>query len=113
MFSYLRFIARNPSYVTRNARASWDVRKAMNEFRELPENKFCAWCGRSEKLEVHHIKPVSVAPAEAADPKNMIMLCRKSCHITVGHNSDYKNYVGNVKRLCDQAWRIKTVERQD
>ena len=102
MFEFIRFVVRNPSYVTHNAKAAWATRKAMKEFRELPENSECDWCGRNKKLEVHHIEPVSVAPEKAADQENMIMLCRKpACHLIVGHDGDFGGrYVENVKAIC-------------
>jgi len=103
MFEYIRFVFRNPSYVTESARAQSFVRKAMEEFREQPENKTCAWCGRDKKLEVHHIIPVSLEPAIAASKQNMIMLCRKpACHQIIGHDGDFgRRYVSNVKELCE------------
>ncbi len=103
MFEFIRFVVRNPSYVTKNARKAWATRKSMNAFRDKPENAECGWCGRSKKLEVHHIQPVSVAPDIAADHNNMIMLCRKpACHQVVGHDGDFgRRYVENVKELCD------------
>jgi len=109
MFEFVRFVIRNPSYVTQNVRGAWATRKAMNAFRALPENQECAWCGRNKTLEVHHIAPVSVAPNKAADHNNMIMLCRKpACHQIIGHDGDFGGrYVENVKAICDDnAQRI-------
>lgn len=105
MFEFIRFAIRNPSYVTKNVRRAWKTRKAMNEYRERPENFECAWCGRTKKLEVHHVEPVSVAPDKADDPGNMIMLCRKpNCHQIVGHDGDFGGrYVENVVEICDDA----------
>ena len=103
------FVTRNPAYVTKNARRQPEVRRNMLDFRE--ENTYCAYCGRSKKLDVHHIEPVSVAPDKAADKENMIMLCRKpACHQIVGHDGDFgRRYVLNVKEVCDSAKVIKTL----
>lgn len=103
MFEFVRFVIRNPSYVTHNARAAWVTRKSMDKFRGRPENVECAWCGRDKKLEVHHVEPVSVRPEKAADPENMIMLCRKpACHQIVGHDGDFGGrFVENVREICD------------
>jgi len=109
MFAFIGFARRNPSFVTTNARKAWSVHKAMRAFRR--EHTQCAWCGRTKKLEVHHIQPVSVAPELAADIKNMIVLCRKpACHQVVGHNGDFKTrYVRNVNDVCFGAARANVV----
>jgi len=97
---------RNPSYVTQNARASWEVAKAMKLY--ASEHPYCEWCGRENRLQVHHCEPVSVAPEKAADPDNMITLCGKRCHITVGHAGNYANsYVANVKWMCQEVNPVK------
>lgn len=116
MFEFIRFAIRNPGYVTRNARAAWATRTAMKTFSEQPENRECAWCGRKGSLEVHHIHPVSVAPDKAADPGNMIMLCRKpACHLVIGHDGDFGGrFVENVKAICrDSAQRVVKIKGKD
>jgi 5-methylcytosine-specific restriction endonuclease McrA len=105
-FEWSGLVRRNPSYVTTQARASWEVAKAMKAF--ASENTFCAWCGRTKRLQVHHIIPVSVAPERAADVTNMIMLCGKRCHITVGHAGHFRNsYVPDVWSLCATCNPVK------
>lgn len=103
MFEFIRYVLRNPSALTKRARKRGSTRRAMKEYRDLPESAVCAWCGRTKKLEVHHIEPVSVAPDKADDWDNMIMLCRKPpCHQMIGHNGNYATrYVLNVRELCD------------
>jgi len=86
MLEFVRYLTRNPSEITRGTRRMAKVRRAMKAFRSAPGNDCCAWCGRSRKLEVHHIVPVSVAPWLAWEPSNMLMLCRKpACHLVIGH----------------------------
>ncbi len=115
MFDFIRFAIRNPSYVTTSVRRAWKTQKAMDNFRNLPENSECAWCGRNKKLEVHHIEPVSVSPDKADDPTNMIMLCRKpACHQILGHNGNFANsYVENVKAICadEHQMVVKVINR--
>jgi hypothetical protein len=101
-FEFLRYVVRNPSELTRGVRRLRTVRKAMAAFREDPANDQCAWCGRKKRLEVHHIYPVSAYPWLAADPNNMMMLCRKpACHQIIGHNGDFgRRFVENVEDVC-------------
>jgi len=105
VFDFIRYVIRNPAEITRGARRLAVVRHSMRLFRSLPENQECAWCGRARKLDIHHVVPVSVDPDLAADPDNMIMLCRKPpCHQTIGHHGDFGGrYVENVRDLCDRA----------
>ena len=112
MFEYIRFAIRNPSYVTKNARRSWAVRKAMSLYRA--KNPECAWCGRSKKLEVHHIEPVSVSPDKAGDESNFMMLCRKpACHQMIGHNGDWGgSYVENIVEICSTRDVVKIEAQQ-
>ncbi len=110
MFDFIRFVSRNPSYITKQARRANTTRKAMNYYRA--SHTECAWCGRSKKLEVHHIIPVSVAPGLADQQSNMIMLCRKpACHQIVGHDGDFgRRYVANVREICeDDAQQVVSV----
>jgi len=105
-FEWGGLVYRNPSYVTSNARKSWEVAKKMKEYRE--SYPFCAWCGRTSGLQVHHIEPVSVAPEKAHLLRNMITLCGKRCHITVGHAGNYANsYVPDVLVICDTYSPVK------
>ena len=110
MFEYANFVVRNPAYVTKNARRQASVRRAMLDYKET--NPSCEWCGRSKKMDVHHIEPVSVAPEKADDPKNMATLCKKpACHQVVGHAGDFaRSYVENVKEVCDSAGTVKVVK---
>jgi len=83
----------------------YKVRKAMESHRKANPN--CAYCGRSFNVQVHHIEPVSFAPHKAADPSNLITLCTKRCHITVGHMGNYKHYNANAKVMCDLSLKVK------
>lgn len=101
-FEFARYVLRNPTELTRGVRRLWAVRKSLLEFRSWPANQFCAWCGRTKRLEVHHVIPVSVDPDQAGNKGNMLMLCRKpACHQVIGHNGDFRGrYVENAREIC-------------
>lgn len=63
----------------------------------LKNNPACAACGRSKKIEVHHIKPVHKYPELELDPSNLISLCDDPCHLIFGHLFDYKSWNIKVK----------------
>lgn len=62
----------------------------------LLEHPYCSACGRSLKVEVHHIEPVHLNPDRELDPTNLITLCDSPCHIVFGHFLDYKSWNINV-----------------
>lgn len=105
MFEYAAFVVRNPSYVTRNARKQWAVRKALLTHRK--KYPICVATGRTTGLQVHHVVPVSVDPSMAADPLNLITLERKA-HLVIGHAGNYKNYVKNVAYVCHVIDVVRT-----
>lgn len=98
MFEYAQFVVRNPTYVTKNARSQWGVRKALLKHRK--ENPQCAATGETRWLEVHHKVPVSVAPNLADQASNLVTLTRKA-HLMFGHAGNHKHYVVNVMELCE------------
>jgi len=107
MFMFIGHVFRNSSFTTSAIRKAWATRKAMKSF--AAANKECAWCGRTKRLHVHHVLPVSVAPDLAGVKSNMLMLCGKGCHIRVGHNGNYRTrYAENIKTLCMSARVVKT-----
>ena len=62
----------------------------------LKEHPSCAACGRSKKVEVHHIEPVHINPDRELDPSNLITLCDDACHFIFGHFTDWKSWNKNV-----------------
>lgn len=68
--------------------------------KHLSEHPSCAACGRSLKVEVHHIEPVHLQPSKELDPTNLITLCDSPCHIVFGHLMDYKSWNTNVIEDC-------------
>jgi hypothetical protein len=83
----LRFASRSPS---------WS--KIRKEY--LKKYPCCAACGRSKKVEVHHIKPVHTHPEKELDLDNLITLCDSPCHIVFGHFMDYKSWNPKVIEDC-------------
>jgi hypothetical protein len=106
IFTWAGLVRRNPAYITKRARESWAVARAMKAF--SLENRSCAWCGGTRGLQVHHMEPVSVAPERAADSANMVTLCAPHCHLAVGHLGNYANsFVRNVAAICSTATKIR------
>ena len=66
----------------------------------LEENNSCCGCGKTDKLEVHHIEPYHVNPNRELDPSNLITLC-KSCHFTIGHLMDWNSWNIDVINDCE------------
>ena len=55
-------------------------------------NPTCAWCDNPKiaELTAHHIVPVHEAPDRCCDDTNLVTLCAKSCHLTVGHHNNWQ-----------------------
>lgn len=68
--------------------------------KHLSEHPSCAACGRSLKVEVHHIEPVHLNPDRELDFSNLITLCDDPCHIVFGHFMNYKSWNPDVVKDC-------------
>lgn len=62
----------------------------------LKKQPFCQACGSIKDLDVHHIEPFHLNPDKELDPDNLITLCSKYCHYTIGHLMDYKSWNKDV-----------------
>lgn len=67
----------------------------------LEKQPNCMVCNRSEKLNVHHIKPFHIYPDLELDPSNLITLCESdkggvNCHLHYGHLGNFKSFNENV-----------------
>lgn len=110
VFEYAEFVSRNPEYALKNWRAQYAVRKAILKHKE--QFPYCAWCGREDKLQVHHIIPVLVAPELAANPDNLITLCRPD-HLYVAHNGNYGGrFKEDIVEACE-ANRVIYILKED
>jgi 5-methylcytosine-specific restriction endonuclease McrA len=92
------FELRNPAYAIINVRSLASVRRAMATHRK--EYPACAYCGRSKSVHVHHRIPVKDRPDYAAYPWNLLTLCAKRCHLTIGHMGNWKTYNKNAGDAC-------------
>ncbi len=69
----------------------------------LKVNPKCAVCGRSDSIEVHHVRPFHMHPELELDPSNLISLCESkwfgglNCHLLVGHLGSFKSWNVTVK----------------
>lgn len=79
----IRFAERSPRWT--------NVRKT-----HLSVNDYCLACGRKNKLEVHHIKPVHIFPELELELSNLVTLCADPCHILFGHLMNFKSYNKDV-----------------
>ena len=63
---------------------------------------FCAACGSTHLLQVHHKIPPSLAPSLELDPRNLITLCTDfyECHYRIGHGADYRSFSPTVVEDC-------------
>jgi len=66
----------------------------------LVANPRCVHC-RQDADEVHHLRPVHVAPALELDANNLASVCRR-CHLCVGH-------LGNWNLWNDNFWQCVNV----
>jgi len=66
-----------------NSQGWYDKR---SEIRERDDN-MCQWCGGTENLHVHHLRPMSLGGDEL-DEKNLVTLCQR-CHSWAHKAIDY------------------------
>ena len=88
---------RQPVYCLTNPRKAWATRKVMEAYRK--DHPACEFTGR-KGVHIHHVVPIQFAPERAADPENFISLAPK-VHLQVGHAGNWKDYVQNVRLLCE------------
>jgi len=83
------------------------VRKA-----HIKAHPSCAACGRTDYLEVHHIKDYSEHPELELDPNNLITLCDKGtkCHLTFGHLGNWSSINPEVEE--DSEWFLNKVKNR-
>ena len=86
-------------YVTSRIREKRKSKKRSSEWDEVRDafvlkNPFCAACGSTKKLQVHHILPFHLHPELELDLKNLIVLCMdvNECHLEIGHGGSFRHY---------------------
>ena len=77
----------------------------------IKSHPFCAVCGGTKKLNVHHIQPFHLNPDLELDPHNLISLCESkrhglNCHLLIGHLGNFRRI--NSESVTDSAiWNEK------
>ncbi len=71
--------------------------------RHLQAHPFCAFCGGTDSLEVHHVRPFHIDRDRELDSSNLITLCEKigaQCHLRVGHFGNWKSHNPLVRQVA-------------
>ena len=71
----------------------------------------CEVCGRTKKVIVHHIFPVTIAPELELAENNLITLCESPCHFMFGHFFSYHCYNKDVRKMA-RSFRLKMLNRR-
>ena len=84
----------------------------------LKANNFCAACGITRDLTVHHIVPVAVDKSKELDESNLIALCRSAsnCHFVFGHLHSFTCWNPDVVKDCAEHLakvRARQCQRKD
>jgi 5-methylcytosine-specific restriction endonuclease McrA len=66
----------------------------------LKRQPACAACGRTEKLEVHHIVPFHKDASRELDPQNLVTMCDTPCHLVHGHYLSWRRANPEVVADC-------------
>jgi len=61
----------------------------------IKQNPICAVCGRTKKLEIHHIIPYHVLKEFELEESNLITLCREH-HYFIGHLNSWYSWNKDV-----------------
>ena len=60
-------------------------------------NPYCAACGTTRELEVHHIIPFHIDASRELDTANLLTLCQ-DCHLYIGHLKDWTSYNSHARQ---------------
>lgn len=67
----------------------------------LQDHPACAVCGRTDAVEVHHIRPFHLHPELELDPGNLITLCEHTGegndHYCYGHLRSWQSFNDKVE----------------
>ena len=69
----------------------------------VKEHPYCAACGSTEDLNVHHKLPFHVRPDLEVTPSNLIVLCRVH-HFDLGHLRNWNKWNPNVQQDADEMY---------
>jgi len=93
----------------------------------LKNNSTCVACGKTDRIQVHHIRPFHLFPELELDPSNLITLCEKfvddndnsndNHHLHLGHDGDFhknnKNVLDDVNRYRVDKAKLTLLEGYD
>ena len=87
-----------------------EMRQRAGEWRRiraehLAKEPACVACGRTDRVTVHHIIPVSISPILELDPQNLITLCDQPCHFVFGHFMNYHCYNNEVRKMAKEYYK--------
>jgi 5-methylcytosine-specific restriction enzyme A len=71
--------------------------------KHLKDEPNCQYCGGTDNLEVHHVKPYHLHPELELEQSNLITLCEEEgtlCHLKVGHLGNWRLVNVNVRLDC-------------
>lgn len=68
--------------------------------KHISKEPVCQACGKTTKLDVHHVIPVAVDKSRELDDTNLITLCNQPCHFVFGHFLSYYCYNKNVRKMA-------------
>lgn len=71
----------------------------------LAAHPYCEACGRTDRLEVHHVVPFHVNPELELEPSNLMTLCDATCHFLIAHLRDWSSWNECVR---EDAQRLLT-----
>lgn len=77
----------------------------------LEKEPACRCCGRSKRLQVHHILPFHLFPENELDPDNLITLCTDgpgglNCHLVFGHLGHWDRWNRDVANDADRMLKM-------
>lgn len=74
----------------------------------VADHPFCAACGGSSLLNVHHIIPFHEDHSKELERSNVIVLCEGSrgvnCHFSLGHSFNWKAFQPDVVKMAKEMF---------
>ena len=81
------------------------------QYQSMPMKK-CAWCGRTNNLNRHHLIAQQFEPELRDVQTNLVVLCR-DCHFVLGHRCDWKTYNPDLSAiLCTYTNTVRKIEAE-
>ena len=105
LISHLKDVVKGKAKLLSPRSSKWPtVRKHF-----LETNPYCAACGHTSDLEVHHVVPFHEDPSKELDPSNLITLCDrpgpKNHHLLIGHSGSFRKSNPNVREDAEAVYK--------